>query len=180
VVNGHWTIEIEGNEFSLDSDASYVSDYPAELAWAPDSAAFYITQSEATSEINGFHTDIFRVVGLRVEKIADVAPVVTADFEVRHKCVDSYQGKVYSAPPNIAGLKWIDGSSKLLVVAEVVPDCTFGRREYFGAYLLSLADGKIVARFSPKEIAAHWRSTIGVRLKGDLKDLNPQEKMTPP
>ena len=99
VVNGHCFVEVGKTTLRLSSEESYVSDYPAELSWSPDSSAFYITQSDATSEINGFHTELYRVNEQTVRRMQDIWSMANDRFGKRHECVNE--------DPNVAGLEWV-------------------------------------------------------------------------
>jgi hypothetical protein len=170
VINQRWFVEVGGKELGLDPKESYVSDYPAELAWSPDSTAFYITQSDGTSEIQGFHTEIYRVTERGVRQLPNLNLMVHRQFDHRHKCVLYFAGdngkpddRYEDDYSNVAGLKWLDGSSQLILVAEIAPDQACGEhRGYFGGYLLSTVDGRILRRYSPQGIgsAVEWCSWL--------------------
>ena len=179
VLNDHWQIEIGANKYSLGPEDSYVSYYPAELKWAPDGKAFYITQSDATSEIDGFHTEVFGVTDNRIEKIAGLQELLISDFAIRHQCVSHSQGRRFTETPNIAGLGWLEGSKKLLLIVESPPDSSCNRG-YFGTYLISLEPRRILDRYSPSDTKAKWRNIIGNRIKDDLRSLSYQESRALP
>jgi hypothetical protein len=119
VVNDHWFVEIGKSTLRLSPEESYVSDYPAELSWAPDSAAFYITQSDATSEINGFHTELYQVNEQTLRRMEDIWSVVNDHFAKHHECADE--------DPNVAGLTWLGGSIQIIVMPRYLP-IAFARR----------------------------------------------------
>lgn len=179
VTNDKWFVEVDGKR--LEGGMGAVSYYPAELSWAPDSRAFYITESDATSEIDGFHTDVYRVRDDRIEPLADVNRVVHEAFDHRHNCVTEFRGKKYNENiANIAGIAWVKGSDELLVVAEIVPDSDCGPRGYFGGYLLSTANGRILQQYSPKELGRDWKGVFGKRLEKDYVDLTLKQRLRKP
>jgi hypothetical protein len=172
VVNDHWFVEVGKNRLRLNTEESYISYYPAELSWAPDSAAFYITQSDATSEINGFHTELYKVDEKALRRMQDIWQVVYDRFAKRHKMADE--------DPNVAGLKWERGSSQIIVIAEVPADSVGARREYFGGYVMSTADSKVIHEYTPQELFRRWGGVFGLRLKGDYHDLHSAERKEEP
>ncbi|MGO9086952.1 MAG: hypothetical protein ACLQBK_17155 [Candidatus Sulfotelmatobacter sp.] len=176
-MNDRWVVEIDGRDVGPGPENNYVSYYPAELSWAPDSRAFYLTQSDATSEIDGFHTEAYRVNEQGVEQLPNLDRTVHEQLDHRHDCLQSFQGKRYNENrSNVAGLGWVDGSDRILLVTEIVPDSDCGPRGYFGGYLLSTTDGRVLHAYSPHELAEHWGTVLGARLKGGLRGLEPSGK----
>jgi hypothetical protein len=181
VVNDRWFVEIGGSTLALGSGKDHVSYYPAELSWTTDSTAFCITQSDATSEIDGFHTEAYRLSEGNIEPLPNIDETVHEQFDRRDDCIRYFQGKKYNENhPNVAGLAWVDGSAGILLVAEIVPDSDCSPRGYFGGYLLSTADGRILHEYSPQELVEHWSTVLGARLKDDYKDLSTEEKTARP
>jgi hypothetical protein len=188
VIDEHWLVEIGGKKLSLAATKSYVSDYPAELAWSPDSRAFYITQSDGTSELQGFHTEAYLVDEQGVRPLPHIDRIVHRRFDRRHKCLLYFAGE--SGRPgdrfeddyaNVAGFKWVDGSSRLILVAEIPPDQACGEhRGYFGSYLLSTSDLRIIRQYSPEELVQEWGASIGFRLKANYDDLTLVERKARP
>jgi len=176
VVGDHWVVEVGNKILSLDHKTSYVSFYPAELAWAPDSNAFYIVQSDATSEINGFHTELFGIEQQELKPLVAINRLVGDDLARRYKCLPLASGSDPEDYPNIAGLKWMDGSAKIVVIAEVVPHSSCEHMGYFGGYVVSVSDGTVVNRYSPQDVMTRWPTVVGTRLQDDFKGLGPKEK----
>jgi hypothetical protein len=172
VVKDHWWIESAGRKMAPSPKGSYVS-YPAELAWSPDSGAFYITWSDGS--IRGFQTEVYRFEGDRIESFPDFNQVVRRDFNRLHGCTFVQDGKTYHESPNIAALGWTSGSSALLVVAEAPPD-SWCDRGYFGGYVVSLSDSAILRRYSPQQLNEQYGQMIGARLRGDFENLTKKEK----
>lgn len=143
VMNDRWTLVAGDKTIELPIPDSYVSFYPAELSWAPDSRAFYITQSDATSEIDGFHTEVYIVSDAHANRGLDITQEVLARFRLNNGCSLAFGGDVRydDSDANIAALAWVDGSNQILVVAEVPSDSSCEIRGYFGGFLVSVADG---------------------------------------
>ena len=172
VVNDSWFVEIGNTTLRPDAVESHVSYYPAELLWAPDSQAFYITQSDATSEINGFHTELYRVDGQSIRHVQNIWTAVNDRFAKLHNCVHEH--------PNTAGLKWVEGMSRIVVVEEIPSDSVCAPREYFSGYLVSTADSQVIQEYSPEELFRRWGRVFGGRLRGDYRDLRPAEREDKP
>jgi len=164
VSNFEWRLEAEANVVPQDSGPGPLT-YPAELAWAPDSQSFYITQSEGN--ITGFRTVVFKISGVHLQHMSDINQVVMRDFEKHHKCIFKQNGQNIGGRPNVAGLSWQSGSARLLVIAEVPPHGLCEEGGYFEGYVLSLPEGRIVERFGPDAVVQRWGKAMGVRLRGD-------------
>jgi hypothetical protein len=174
VVKENWWVEAEGTRMSSSTEASEIL-YPAEVAWAPDSQSFFITQSVGYSA--GYHTDIYRIMENKLVPV-EVNRIVEREFDRRHKCFD--RGTKEGNDPNIAGFKWLGGSDRLLIVAEVPPIGVCKDLEYFGGYEVSLNSQRIVQRFSPQQLADRWGEVLGERLKSNLGYLSREAKATMP
>jgi hypothetical protein len=111
IVKDRWWVEIGGRKISPNSKTESLL-YPAELAWAPDSRALYITQSVGYS--TGYHTEVYRLKEDDLHLVTGVNETIQRDFERQHKCD-------YGQLPNVAGLKWLGDSEQLVRVAEVPP-----------------------------------------------------------
>jgi hypothetical protein len=170
VVNDHWYVEIGERVLRLTESESYVSYYPAELSWSPDSSMFYITQSDATSEINGFHTDVYRVGDRDISILPNLVSPVRDHFGQRQGCKDE--------GANVAGLGWFD--KKILVVAEVPPDSDCGPRGYFTGYQISPIEAQILSEYNPQSLIQRWGSLFGLRLKENYAELRPPQRRGEP
>jgi hypothetical protein len=148
--------------------------YPAEMAWASDSTAFFITNSVGYS--TGYRTDVYRVAQDRLLVIAKFSDIVQKDFERGHKCFDGGVGNA----PNVAGFKWLDGSSRLVLVAEVPPLGICKQADYFAGYEIALASQQIIQRFSPQQLRDRWSEVLGERLKGNLTSLSEDARSSIP
>lgn len=172
VTNDHWSVLIGERIVRLSLQDSYVSYYPAELAWSSDSTMFYITQSDATSEINGFHTEIYRVDEQTVSPLPGLQSAVQGHFRERHKCDEEDY--------NIAGLSWAGGSNDIIIIAEIPPDSVCGPRGYFGGYVISTAEARIIRQYTPQELFQRWGKLFGSRIRENYANLTPAERRKDP
>jgi hypothetical protein len=177
VVKGDWWVESSGRKLHYDPQDAHVG-YPAELAWSPDGNAFYITSG--TGIIAGYKTELYQVKNDKLERPININLIIKEDFERRHKCTYMDKGKDIGDEPNVGALKWVSGSDQILVVAEVPPHGLCPHFGYFGGYLISVLQGKILNRYSPKQLMQGWPHVIGQKLKDDYKGLSRQEKLLVP
>lgn len=174
VLKENWWVEVDGTRISSSTETSEIL-YPAEAAWAPDSGSLFITQSVGYS--TGYHTDVYRIVENKLVSV-EVNRIIKREFDRRHKCLDRGTGE--GNDPNVAGFKWLGGSDRLLIVAEVPPVGVCKDLEYFGGYEVSLNSGTVVQRFSPQQLADRWGEVLGERLKSNLGYLSRDAKVTLP
>jgi hypothetical protein len=172
VLKDHWWVKAGEKRILPPLKASTVL-YPAEMTWAPDSRAFFITHSIGYS--TGYHTEIYRLTDNSLLPIS-LNAIIQKDFDRHHRCFDGQVGN----DPNVAGLKWLDGSDRVLVIAEVPPIGICKKEEYFGGYEISVGSGQIIKRFSPQQLADRWDEVLGERLKSNLRFLSPDAKATVP
>jgi hypothetical protein len=170
IVKDQWWIEIGGVKFSLGTKKSSIL-YPAEFAWAPNSRALYIT--EGAGYTTGYRVDIYRLENNKLRTEHDVNHTVQREFERRHKCAE---GQL----PNVAGVHWMDDSQHLLLVAEEPPLGICPDMDYFGGYLISVGDGRIVERYSPEAMEDRWKDVLGYSLKGEFDQLSAEQRAAMP
>lgn len=171
ILKDHWWIE-DGAKKIVAKDSLLL--YPAEFAWAPDSRGFFITAG--TGYTTGYEVRLYRIAEGKIISIGGVNKTVRLDFEHRHRCF----GYGIGNDPNIAGLKWLKGSERILLTAEVPPLGICREADYFGGYEISTSSGRILRRLSPEELAAGWSQVLGQRLIGDLELLSPRAKSSLP
>jgi hypothetical protein len=168
IVNDKWWVEREGSKIFAEPKASSIL-YPAELAWAPDSKALYITESSGYT--TGYHATIYRLENDTLHQVEGVNRLVQRDFDRHHRCSD---GQL----PNIAGLRWMEDSQRLVVVAEVPPLGICKDMGYFAGYMVSISGttSRLLERYSPNAIETQWKDALGYRLKGDLEQLSAEQR----
>ena len=171
ILKDHWWIEDGAKRIAV-KDSLLL--YPAEFAWAPDSRAFFITAG--TGYTTGYEVRLYRIVGGEIISIGELSKTVRLDFERRHRCFEYGIGN----DPNIAGIKWLNGSERILVVAEVPPLGICKEADYFGGYEISTSSDEILRRLSPQELVAGWGQVMGERLKGDFELLSARAKSRMP
>ena len=128
----------------------------AELAWSPDSSAFFITESDG-GLVGTWDTRVYLIEGNRVRR-AYVSQEVAKRFKTTYKCREPEE-------PNIGGIRWIEGSQRLLLVAEVPPHSSCRDMGKIRGYIVRMPTGKITRELDEKTLVAQWGQWLGVRLK---------------
>jgi hypothetical protein len=168
-----WSVEVRGKKIAARHnrmDSSWV-----EVGWAPDGNTFFISHSVGYT--TGYRVDVYRQEGDSIRRFANLNRVVQKDFEHRHRCYDR-DWKIGN-DPNIAGLKWLDNSDRLLLVAEV-PNLGICKQTYFAGYLVSISSGRIIQRYSPEDLLRRWEKLLGENLLSDLHFMSEAEKAALP
>ena len=143
VVNGHSTL------LSMEYEVESL----AELSWAPNSNAFFITESDG-GNVGKWYVRIYLIENTKVRK-ADLVQEVEKDYKGKYRCQEPED-------TNIAGIKWLEGSQKLLLVAQVPPHSSCPEMGKLGGYIVSVPSGKIIQAMDQKKLMADWGKYIKV------------------
>ena len=176
IAKGRWWVELEGRRI-LPPKSHSEAPLHSEVGWAQDGRSFFITGSDAWT--TNYQTEVYRIEKHQLVVYTSLNRAVKKEIELHHKCVDRNDN--ISSPPNIAGLKWIDGSSRLLVVAEVPPLGICGEQmRYFDGFVVSPETGRIQEHFSPEEMNEREGSVLGEILRNDYSRLDPSRRTIKP
>jgi hypothetical protein len=146
------------------------------IIWSPDSRALIVTTSfgaagPTNSEVIFVRQDVS-------PEVPDIQRTIKTDFATRNPhdpCRDYV---------NVAGLTWLNGSKEAVFVAMDPPSPGCGETGgYFDAYVVSIPEGRIVARHSMKEAEKRWRNVFGPGLWDAVKLVNEERDLrgkTPP
>ena len=176
VQNERWSVEVNGRKLAVNAKRAQLAPY-SELSWAPDSRAFYLTESEGYS--SGYETTIYLIRKAHIEPVSGVTRVVTTKFERRHRCSYSYEGADVGNRPNVAGLAWSD-ARHLVMIAEVPPIGICKGMGYFGGFSYSIDVRSTQGSYSPKQLSDEWHDSFGPRLADDDMHLSQQEQLAVP
>lgn len=127
----------------------------AELGWAPDSSAFFITDSDGGT-MGTWYVMVYLVEKARIRRIS-----VTDDVIRRFK-------KHYACPevPNIGAVGWWKNSQSLVVAAQVPPRARCAEAGQVVGYIVSIPSGAIIRELSAEKLRADWRPFLGPHLAG--------------
>jgi hypothetical protein len=128
----------------------------AELAWSPDSKAFFVTYSDG-GNVGTYHVKVVYVddTGLRMTE-----PVANGRRLFVPTCFDPER-------PNVASIEWLGHeSSRLLIAVQVPPHSSCASMGTFRAFEIGLPDGNVVSRYG--QIAA--KKLFGSAMGNELRD----------
>lgn len=128
----------------------------SELLWAPDSRAFAVTTSDQGA--NGhFRTMIF-ARGPRGLLVRDLSPLIIRTFGHPVKCG-------WPEEPNVAALAWLAGSSRLIVVGEIVAHSVCDSFGTFRAYEVDWRSMRIVRSYDQLTAKRLFGAAMGIELR---------------
>lgn len=128
----------------------------SELLWAPDSRAFAVTTSDQGA--NGhFRTMVF-ARGAKGLLMRDVSPLIVRAFGHPVECG-------WPEEPNVAALKWLDGSSRLIVVGEIVAHSNCDSFGTFRTYEVDWRSMRIVRSYDQLAAKRLFGSAMGIELR---------------
>jgi hypothetical protein len=145
-----------------------MTDVDPEMAWAPDSKAFFITSSDDAAA-GSFGTTVYIIDHDSIREV-DVNKQVRDDLATHYPACVPYEG-VQSCTPeqqqkdvqnhnwvNVAAMTWL-GSKELLVIGNVPNKSAFGANiNRWLAYRIDARSGKILHRYSEKEFRHMWNN----------------------
>jgi hypothetical protein len=129
----------------------------SELLWAPDSRAFAVTTSDQGAS-GHFRTMVF-ARGAKGLLVRDLSSLIVRTFGHPVKCG-------WPEEPNVAALKWLAGSSRLIVVGEIVPHSVCDSFGTFRAYEVDWRSMRIVRSYD--QLAA--KRLFGAAMGSELRD----------
>ncbi len=141
----------------------------AEMGWAPDSKAFFVTYSDGGS-VGTYHVKVVQVTesGLRVSE-----PIPDGRKLFKPHCFDTEY-------PNIGAITW-SGPLQLLIAVEVPPHSSCASMGTFRAFKIELPSGNVDAHYDQLTAKKLFEHDIGTELRGsdDHCVTNPQECIPP-
>ena len=132
-----------------------------EVLWAPDSRAFAVTQSDG-GWVGTWHVAVFQISSEALNRVS-VSEQVFLDFSRRR--VRRLGNGCTSEEPNIGAVTWLNGSSRLILLAEAPPhssDCDMGRVH---GYMVDVPTGAVLAQYSVEDVRRLFGSSLGGRLR---------------
>jgi hypothetical protein len=128
----------------------------AELAWSPDSEAFFVTFSDAGLN-GGYHTSIFYVHETGLRKI-NPDLVIQRVFGHPVECD-------YPEPPNVVGVAWLGSSHRVLIAAQIINHSICDSYGTFKAYEVSLPEVTVVKPYGQLATKKRFWSELGEELR---------------
>jgi hypothetical protein len=128
----------------------------AELLWAPDSRALFVTQSYGGA-VGEWRVTVYLVRQAHAEAV-NVSQAAVTSFKRHYRCKDAEE-------PNVAAVAWTEGSRYLLLVTEVPPHSSCPEMGKIRGYLVDASSGRVVRTIEPRELTARWSGALGERLR---------------
>ena len=129
------TVQAFGKKFQAD----FTWSPDCEVAWSPDSRAFFATYTTGGA-VGGFVTQIFFVRPTGLDVIEPTKAVVKDFMSRPHYCY-------WDEGPNLGTITWLGDSSRLLLAAEVLPHSNCEDMGTFRAYEVAVPDGRILRTY---------------------------------
>jgi hypothetical protein len=133
----------------------------AEVGWASDSAALFLTRSDG-GWVGSWFTRVILMKGREFGEI-DISHQAAEDFH-------EHFSKCPKEQPNVIAITWVGGSRQLLLVAESPDHSSCPDMGNIAGYLVEVPSGEIIKRYNKKELRANYGSYFGPRLNFKYKD----------
>jgi hypothetical protein len=128
----------------------------AQVLWSEDSKAFAITGSSEGA--NGrYHTDAFYIESGRLRHLP-LTSLLERAFGHPAKCG-------WSELPNVLAVKWLEGSSALLVAAQIIAHSNCDSFGTFAGFVVDVQNLRVVKRYNQLEVKRLYRSDLGPELR---------------
>jgi hypothetical protein len=127
----------------------------SEVEWSPDSTAFFVTYSDGGT-IGRYHVLVFHVdkSGLRQDE-----PVPNGRKLSVPTCFDP-------EIPNVGAVKWVGGSSRLLIAVEVPPHSSCASMGTFRAFEINVTDAAVLKQYGQLQAKSLFADSLGEELVG--------------
>jgi hypothetical protein len=124
----------------------------AQVLWSTDSNAFAITGSDTGGNAQ-YRTDVFVFEGSQVRQIP-ITLVIQRAFGHPITCE-------VPEPPNVVAVKWLKGSNRLLVAAQIVNHSICDSAGTFRAYEVDIQNKGIIRSYGQIEAKKLFGSSLG-------------------
>ena len=158
-------LTVDSEQGQLFSTISFGLD--TEILWSPDSLAFAVTGSCCGA--NGqYATDVFYILEKKLVKV-QLTTLVERAFGHPVRCD-------WSEPPNVAAVKWLVPSEKLLMAAEIIHHTVCDSFGTFKAYVVDLKKPSVVKVLNQLEAKRLYHNDLGEELlqSDDVCILHPE------
>jgi len=143
-------VEVNGHIYKTEF-GSWVD---AEVAWSPDSKAFFITYSDG-GNVGTFHVKVVHVSPTGIEI---TEPIANGRLLFAPRCFDAEM-------PNVGAVKWASNdSSRLIIAVEVPPHSSCASMGTFRAFEIALPTGRVSASYSQIAAKKAFSSDLGREL----------------
>jgi hypothetical protein len=130
-----------------------------EVLWSPDSKAVAITTCSGGTGPCLAETFLVDDKGAQLD---DNRP---SPFEIVQETIAGHKGDVCYTEASAVALTWLDGSDKIVLIALPTAHCNAHNGGHIEAFVVSLSEGKVVARVNMQETIRRWHSIFGNGLR---------------
>jgi hypothetical protein len=124
----------------------------AEVLWSPDSNAFTVSGSR-DGVVGLYLTDVFMVDAAGLTRVP-LSNVVWRAFGHPVRCG-------WPEYPNVGAITWLDGSSRLLVAAQIIGHSVCDSNFTFKAYEVEISTQKILRSYNQLEAKKLFKQNLG-------------------
>jgi len=128
---------------------------PAEISWAPDSKAFFLTANEGGQD-EAWYITVYVIEYDRVNYY-DVTAEAAGRFKESVKCSGADE-------PNFGAIKWLKESKNLLLVAEAPDRASCSEKDARRGYIVEVPSGKVLSELDMKKMQDDWGEYLGPRI----------------
>lgn len=160
------SLSTEGKTYTM----SFIGYVNAEVAWSPDSRAFFVTYSDG-GNVGTYHVLVFRVGAGQPHPI-----------EIFRNGRRLFKPNCFDPEfPNIAAISWGADSKALIIAAEVPPHSSCASMGTFQAFEITIPAGKILRRYDQLEAKKLFSHAMGPELMNADDDcVRKPESCVPP
>ncbi len=128
----------------------------SELAWSPDSSAFFLTSSEG-GWVGTWSVTVFSVSSSGVTRRSVGAHALEAFKKRFARCPDEY--------PNVTAVAWHQSGEEILLVVEMPCHSSCEDMCRFMGFRVNTSDDLVLESLDQSEVVARWAKLIGHRLR---------------
>jgi hypothetical protein len=166
-------VEAYGKRFKIEPeyllDPKLLWGVDSELAWAPDSKAFYVNYSDGGA-VGGYHALIYYADPSGIRKTEPTRSVQRLYYSHPVACfgpnADNQHPRVGPPEePNVGAVAWLGDSTRLLIAAEVPPHSSCDDMGTFRLYDVSLPTGRVLKSYGQIEAKKRFWKDLGMELR---------------
>jgi hypothetical protein len=136
------------------AEATFRLNWLAELDWASDGNAFFVTQSDA-GPLGTWSVTSYTFDADRAEEV-DVSALAVQQFVKSNACRDAR-----SVIPNATGVTWVNGSKDVILAVAVPFDVHTCAGDSIAGYRVNARSGAIEEEFTFVELQRKWGRLLG-------------------
>ena len=129
-----------------------------EVLWSPDSRGFAVTVSDG-GLVGTYEMHVYLIDANGKPVYQNILSVVRPIANKKQRCIPDNE------VANLGVAAWLNGSRKLLIVAEVPPHSSCRNMGDIGGFIVDVKSKKVGKRISEKELWSKWGKYLGCRFE---------------